>query len=162
MISDITAMDEDRRVSWLKVIRHCVTATASKPTAKWRKIAASLLQDVPDFSQQLGQWLPLIDRPKDTQPDPRNIYQQPLFISEPNQNVLRGLVWCYSFVPDDALPSVLAAAGISAYRKIPQIGERATRVGNACVFAIGGVSNSDSVAQLALLKMKVKTATAQS
>ena len=98
-------------MSWLKVIRHCVTATASKQPPMARKIAESLLQDVPDFSQQLGQWLPLIDRPKDTQPDPRNIYQQPLFISEPNQNVLRGLVWCYSFVPDDALPSVLAAAG---------------------------------------------------
>ena len=83
-----------------------------------------------------------------------------LSITEGNQDILRGLVWCCCLEPDALTARTIGALGISAYRKVRFVGARAVRVGNACVFGLGVMGDADAVAQLAILKVKVKFGTA--
>ncbi|HAW27880.1 MAG TPA: hypothetical protein DCY03_07135, partial [Planctomycetaceae bacterium] len=63
---------------------------------------------------------------------------------------------------DDArLARALAALAISTYKKVPGVGPRAIKVGNACVWALGQITNETALGQLALLKVKIKFGTAQ-
>lgn len=163
VVDDIAAMADDIRAAWSRLGEHCETADASKPSATWKKKAMVLIDQIgaDNVRHRLQQWLPLINSPRTEVPDSNWVDAHPLFITKTNQIVLRGLIWCYSFIPDDRMPQVLAKVGMSAYRKIPDLGERAVKVGNACVYAIGTQANTEGVAQLALMKTKVKTATAR-
>ncbi|MDH5600563.1 MAG: DUF4132 domain-containing protein, partial [Gammaproteobacteria bacterium] len=49
---------------------------------------------------------------------------------------------------------------VTAYKKVPGIGPRATRVGNACVYVLGEMKGMAGVYQLALLKVRVNFRTA--
>lgn len=164
VIADVNEMeDEQVWFAWCDLIAQCVTATASKPSANWKKKAVALIDRIgaDEVRERLQHWLPLINQPREDVQGTHFLYSQPLAISEANQIILRGLIWCYSFIPDERMPQLLATVGMSAYRKIPHIGARAAKVGNACVFAIGAQANAEAVAQLAVMKTKVKTATAR-
>ena len=50
---------------------------------------------------------------------------------------------------------------LSAYRKVPQMGPRCVRLGNACVWALGAMPDAGGVGQLAMLRARVKFGTAQ-
>ena len=55
----------------------------------------------------------------------------------------------------------MAAVAVSAYRKVPGIGPRAIKVGNAAVYALSELGSPEAVGQLAMLKVRVKFGTAQ-
>ncbi len=76
-------------------------------------------------------------------------------------DVLRGLAMACGLAPDVAVARALTVLALGAYRKIPGRGPRATRVGNACIAALGLMNSADALAQLALLKVKVKFGGAQ-
>ncbi|MCR9197655.1 MAG: DUF4132 domain-containing protein [Planctomycetaceae bacterium] len=162
-ITDVAELpDEQQRLAWCNLGAHCLTATSSKPSAKWKKTATPFIKQIgaDRLRDLVGTWLPLINTGKPPV-ESRWVSAHPLYLSELNQTALRGLIWCYSFVPDDRMAQLMATVGISAYRKIPQVGARAVKVGNACVFAISTLDGSDAVAQLALMKLKVKTGSAR-
>ena len=50
---------------------------------------------------------------------------------------------------------------LSAYKKVPGIGPRAVKVGNAAVYALSEMKSTDAVGQLAMLKVRIKFGTAQ-
>lgn len=76
-------------------------------------------------------------------------------------DTLRGLAWACGLLPSPELARTLTTLALNAYRKVPGIGPRAVRVGNACITALGMMPGLDAVGQLALLKVKVKFGTAQ-
>jgi predicted DNA-binding WGR domain protein len=167
--ADAAAADIDRapaakREAWVRLIQLCVETKSSQPTAAWRKKAEALLGTIKhaDFVTQVKRWFALLDKPR-TAPATDTFYlaDSSQYIADANQDILRGLVWCCGFVPDASLARTLAAVGVSAYKKIPQVGARAVRVGNACVATLGAMSSLDAVAQLSFLKIKVKFGTAQ-
>ena len=82
-------------------------------------------------------------------------------IHEENQIVLRGLLWIASSFKDQQMARAIAATALSAYRKLPGIGPRALKIGNAAIYALSEMACEDAVAQLAMLKVRVKVATAQ-
>src|SRR5262249_26717170 len=53
------------------------------------------------------------------------------------------------------------SVALSAYKKVPGIGPRAVKVGNAAVYALSEMGTTDAVGQLAMLKVRVKFGTAQ-
>lgn len=164
-LADLESMKEDKQDAWARLIGHCLDAQAGKPTAKWTKAAKELLKEIrfAEFKKHILAWFPLVDKPRtiplqrrsDYVPDPN------LLIIDPHANILKGLAWCCGLREDKELARALMALAISAYRKVPQIGPRAVRVGNACVWALGAMPGMDAVGQLALLKVKVKFGTAQ-
>ena len=62
---------------------------------------------------------------------------------------------------DKEMARALMALALSAYRKVPLIGPRCVRVGNACVWVLGAMPGNEGVGQLALLKARVKAGPAQ-
>ena len=54
-----------------------------------------------------------------------------------------------------------AGVALSAYRKVPGVGPRAVKVGNAAVYALSEMVGPESMGQLAMLKVRVRFGTAQ-
>ncbi len=88
-------------------------------------------------------------------PDPN------FLIEDANADVLKGLAWACGLREDPELSRALTALALSAYKKVPQVGARCVRVGNACVWALGNMPGTGGIGQLALLKVRVKAGMAQ-
>ncbi len=149
------------RSHWVKLLNDCVQSSGSKPSAKWLKAADPHRQAVglAPLQQALLQWLPLVNQPR-TQPLPdwRGIAD---CIHDQNADILKGLVWLCADQSDAELARALNQLAVSAYRKLPGIGPRCVKLGNACVWALGQMPTPEAIAQLALLKAKVKFGSAQ-
>lgn len=164
-LQDINAMPSEQRQLWCELLTHCQSATAGKPAAKWLKTAGTILDRVGQdgFREMIVIWLPLVDQPR-TQtlehrvqfgPDPN------MKIIGPHEDILKGLAWSCSHFSDPDIARAVSALALSSYRKLPMIGPRMVKVGNACIFALGNMPGLDAVGQLAYLKVKVKFGTAQ-
>jgi hypothetical protein len=82
-------------------------------------------------------------------------------ITESNMDLLRGLAWTSGLWAEKTTARALTSLALSSFRKVPGKGPRATRVGNACIGALGLMGSQDALGQLALLKVKVKFGGAQ-
>ncbi len=158
---DLAKLSDTQRSNWCQLFHHCVGAISASPEEPWSAQALELLQavGVEEFHERLFTWLQSMSLPRLTPPN-RHGMPPPLSIEESNQNILRGLAWCVALQPIASSPRLLANLAISMFRKIPRIGSRAVRVGNACVLALNTIGTEDAVAKLSLLKFKVKNGTA--
>ena len=160
----IRSLDEEPRSAWRQLVAHCAKATGGKPSGKWLETAGSLLDRLgrEAFGEDVRAWFPLVDRPRTRElPVPRWGPDPNLLIDDANADVLKGLVWCTSLCDAPEVARAVATLALSAYRKVPGIGPRATKVGNACVWALGEMPGDTALAALAGLKVRVKFRTAQ-
>jgi Domain of unknown function (DUF4132) len=151
--------------AWTTLLNHCMTATGGAPSKKWLDEARKLINPVraARFQERVARWFPLVDEPRtdvieswsEWSPDPN------VLIIDSHSDILKGLIWCCSLSDDAGLARLLTALAISAYKKVPGVGPRAVKIGNACVYSLGAVPGTDGVAQLAILKVRVKFGTAQ-
>ncbi len=168
-INDLDAFDQSERAAWATFLAHCQSASAGKPTKKRQDETHHLFTLHPKLRQQfidLGpRWFAAAgkaaaeDRTKDYYGHETSMH--PLELAESNQDILKGLAWAAGSVDDSGLTRALGTMAASLYRKIPGIGPRAVRAGNACIVGLQLLANDDALAQLAVLKVKVKFGTAQ-
>lgn len=138
----------------------CQQAGSSRPSKKWLNSVAPLISEFgrEEFSKLLISWLALVDKPRtipaqrqyDWQPDPN------LLLDETNADILKGLIWCGSLEEDAELARALVKAALSFFRKVPGLGPRAIRVGNACIYTLANMPGRPGLYQLAVLKVKIK------
>jgi hypothetical protein len=164
-ISDVEGMDEVQRLAWTELLNVCTKAGGSQPSAKWLKSAEPTLEKLgyDQFKRAVLRWFPLVDKPRT-----QRVESWPQYRLDPNNmpegvnaDVLRSLVWLCAREEDREVARALTALAVSAYRKVPGVGPRCVRVGNACVWSLGEMPGTAGVEQLALLKIKVKFGTAQ-
>jgi hypothetical protein len=163
-LADIEAMSGDRKTAWTEIIYLCQTSTGASPNAKWLKNTERVVKKIgfEEFKSRVLKWFPLVEKPRTAriatgsqwQPDPN------LMLNDANADILKGLVWLCGLREDREIARALTNLAISAYKKVPMIGPRCVRVGNACVWALGQMGLI-GVGQLAILKLKVKFGTAQ-
>ncbi|MEL6332377.1 MAG: hypothetical protein AAFQ76_07295 [Cyanobacteria bacterium J06626_26] len=155
----IEALPETDQTAWIQLIEACSTASGGKPTARWLKTTRPLQKTVgiDTFQQHVLHWYPLVDQPR-TQPLTHGGDDA---IQDQNADILKGLVWLCADQTDIELVRAVGKLAISAYRKIPGVGPRCVKLGNACVWALGQMPTIEAIGQLALLKVKVKFGTAQ-
>ncbi|HEY7154344.1 MAG TPA: DUF4132 domain-containing protein, partial [Gemmataceae bacterium] len=165
-LADLRKMKAAASKSWNALMIHCQTGGKGKFTERWGKEAQQLVDAVgfDSFKEHLLRWFPLVDKPR-TQPRAhRHEYYEPdytnLIIPE-HVELLRGLVWCCGFQEDAELARAVAKLALSAYRKLPGVGPRLVSLGNACVTALGMMPGLPAIGQLAILKTKVKSGSAQ-
>ncbi|MDA0920364.1 MAG: DUF4132 domain-containing protein, partial [Planctomycetota bacterium] len=161
-VTDLLAMDRKLRDAWQVLLAHCKTATSSKPTTKWSKLTDELLVAVgaKNFRDSVGRWFPHVGRPRPG----RKVYRRDEhaeLLHAQNSLVLRGLLWTCTLCADRNLCRSLGEVAKAAYQKIPGIGPRDLKAGNAAVYALGQIGTLDSVAALAVLKTRVKLLNAQ-
>lgn len=164
-LADLEELSAEEKPQWLKLLNACSKASGSTPTGKWLKLAETLMNDVgfTQFRQAVLTWFPLVDKPRTQRIERWHQYEpDPNHLIEPvNADVLKGLVWLCAHKEDKEIARALTALAVSTYRKVPFMGPRCVRVGNACVWALGAMPGNEGVGQLALLKVKVKNRPAQ-
>jgi len=164
-IRDIETMEGERRTAWVALLQHCTRARGAKPGSKWSREAEAVLENIgrPAFERSMLRWFPLVERPR-TRPVERGSQYQPdpnLLLQDRNADILKALAWLCAKSEDAEVARALGALALSAYRKVPQMGPRCVRVGNACVWALGAMPGAGGVGQLAMLRARVKFGTAQ-
>ena len=159
-ISALPRADQDR---WVAVLQHALTATGARPSAKWLKTGRELLMTLGEeaFRRTMEDWLPKVGKGRShtITKDPRGVGDT---IHDENANVLRGFLW---FLPllkrRDGDATLAATVAFSAYKKVPGVGPRAVKVGNAAVYALSEMVGPEAMGQLAMLKVRVRFGTAQ-
>jgi hypothetical protein len=163
-IAELATRAPDQRASWLALLRHCAAASGSAPSAKWLKAARPLVDTVgaEPFRSALRRWLALAEQPR-AEPiaDARFAHLPPDLLQDRNTDILKGLIWLCAEHGDADSARALMALAIWAYRKLPGIGPRCARLGNACIWALAQMPGHDGIAQLAVLKARVRLASAQ-
>ena len=159
-LAELRTLDSKSQTAWAELLLSCLRVTGSAPSSKWLKGMDKYLDviGVSGFFGTLLRWFPLADKPR---VNLINRYDRRETLLPVNTDILKGLAWLCSKSDDPEIARVLTVLAISAYKKIPGSGPRAGKVGNACFWALGNMPGSEGVAQLSILKIKVKTNTAQ-
>lgn len=158
---DLLGISSSERARWVTLFHHLHTATSSRPSAKWLKNAKACLEAIglERIGALLAGWLKLI--PKGNTGFPLSHHRSEL-MNEENANALRGLLWCIPLLPErEELARLVTGVAISAYKKVPGVGPRATKVGNAAIYCLSELGTKEAVGQLAMLKVRVKFGSAQ-
>lgn len=164
-LHDLKKQTASGKSNWEELLLHCQSASTGKPSTKWLRTAGNSIENIGEgeIKSHLLRWFPLVDKPR-TQPLGNGRYwshDPNLHIIDEHADILKGLAWCCSLFDDAEIARALTQLAISAYKKVPGIGPRAVKVGNACVYALGAMPGMDAVGQLALLKVRIKFRTAQ-
>jgi hypothetical protein len=164
---EISRLNTSHRQQWAALLRYTLTATAARPSDKWLKSAGKVLSPIgqDNLRQALERWLPLVNQGQTIRKlgsysgDVRGAGD---VINEENATCLRGLLWLVQLLPGhEQLTRAITSVGLSAYKKVPGVGPRAVKVGNAAVYALSQMASTDAVGQLAMLKVRIKFGTAQ-
>ncbi|GAB2860883.1 hypothetical protein GCM10027074_30010 [Streptomyces deserti] len=144
---------------WQALLGHALTATASKPTAKWDKRARALIDALGADRVRAAvlPWLALVGRPRtlplerrDWQPDINSAYDPY------NATALRGLAWLLSLLPPHPeVPRALGALVETSLKKAAGLGPRNPKVANAGVVALARIDGETALAELARLVTRV-------
>jgi len=159
-ISEIKSLEITKQTAWAELLLHCLRTSGSAPSSKWLKGMDKYLHVIgpQNFFNSLSRWFPLADK---LRTNLLNRYDRRETLLPVNVDILKGLAWLCSKSDNPEIARALTALAISAYKKIPGSGPRAGKVGNACFWALGNMPGNEGVAQLSILKIKVKTNTAQ-
>ncbi len=165
LLGRLRQSSERQGAAWCGLLVYCADAKGATPSAKWLSTAREHISEVgwDEFCEYVGEILPLVGKPR-TQPVHRVSQWGPdpnLMFSEIHVDLLKGLAWCCSLQEHAGIARALTALALSSYKKVPGVGPRAVRVGNACIWALGAMPGMEGVAQLAVLRARVKFGTAQ-
>lgn len=166
VFSDYATWDSDAQAKWNAFFLHMMSANSARPSPKWLAKMSETLDPIGEekLIECLQRWLPEVSRGRSSH---RSRYERGgnsgigTMIDE-NANILRGLLWVIPTLERrEELIRLITAVTLSSYKKIPGVGARAIKVGNAGVYALSELGTTDAVGQLAILKVRVKFGTAQ-
>ncbi|MGW6543606.1 DUF4132 domain-containing protein [Streptomyces massasporeus] len=153
------ALSDAMTPDWQALLAHAVTATASKPTAKWDKQARALLDTLGTdrVRETVLSWFALVGRPRtlplerqEWEPDINNAYDPY------NATALRGLAWLLSLLPaHTGTARALGALVETSLKKVAGLGPRNPKVANAGVIALARIDSEAALAELARLATRV-------
>jgi hypothetical protein len=164
---DLIKEESTRKAPWSELIGHALTATSARPSSMWMKTAKKLLDAIGGSAARKGleRWLPLVAQGQSIRKLPSypgDTRGSADVINEENATCLRGFLWMLPLLPGhDQLARLVSLVALSAYRKVPGVGPRAVKVGNAAVYVLSQMGTTDAVGQLAMLKVRVRFGTAQ-
>jgi hypothetical protein len=155
---EIRTLAREQQIAWTELLIHCLRASGSAPGAKWLKTADKFIAQIGPsvFRDAILRWFPLAEKARPAVSRDNGLSPLPV-----NADLLKGLAWLSSTKDDPEMARALLALGVSGYRKIPMQGPRSAKVGNACVWALGNMLGMNGIAQLSILKIKVKSLSAQ-
>jgi hypothetical protein len=156
-------LDSASKAAWHSLLLHCNTAGQSKPSRKWLKQADALVGSIGPaaFAAVLRGTLAEIGQPGT--PQIRQSYDRaftldPTQIHDTHSDLLRGLIWCACLAKDDSVAVAVGDAAAACFKKIPNVGPRAPKIGNACLYALSATASLAAVGQLSRLKTRAKHA----
>ncbi len=142
----IVAFAADTSPAWRALLEHLLLPTSARPSQKWLRMTQTHLDTVGRdvFQAQVLEWLALAARPQ----------AQPM--TNRNGDLLRGLLWACSLFPDPVVMRAVGTIGEACYQKIPHIGARSLKAGNASLYTLGATPGREAIVQLSRLRARVK------
>jgi len=165
--ADVDRLAVSSRRRWIDLFRHLLTANAARPTDKWLKNSASLVRAIGEAKvvESLISWLSKMSKGRSIRWTGASRWDKRTsadIMHEENATILKGILWTVpSLERKHELTQQIATVASSAYRKVPGVGPRAVKVGNAAVYALSKIGSKEAVGQLAMLKVRIKFGTAQ-
>jgi len=162
-----TRVSVAERRQWTTLFAHMLSATSSRPSAKWLKVSKECIAALGEDAVlgALEEWLPLVSRGQSVPHLGSRLDGSLMYVdlmNGENATCLRGLLWMTPLFPQrDRLARAIAGVARSAYQKIPGVGSRSLKMGNAAVYALSRLASPDAVGQLAMLKARVRFRAAQ-
>ena len=161
--AQLDSLEPPPRTAWHGLLLHCNIANQSKPSRKWLQQVDVLIVGIgrAAFAAVLSGALAEIGKPgtpQITRVSSGEFMLDPTLIHETHSDLLRGLIWCAGLVKDDNLIVSVGDAALVCFKKIPGIGPRAPKIGNACLYALSATSSLAAVGQLSRLKTRAKHA----
>ncbi len=164
IIADCAAMSAEERVRFVRLLRHCAEAKEARPGTKWAKKADELVAAIEGARMRaaLVRWLTLVECPLPGSNGSGASARKSYAILPPEHGqTLRGLCWLAADFGDEEMARTLATVASSCYRKVPGKGPRAILAGNAAIHALAALEGRTGLAQLAILRVKIKAVPAQ-
>ncbi|MGV3503469.1 MAG: DUF4132 domain-containing protein [Adhaeribacter sp.] len=158
------ANPEDQ-VHLYKILLHVRGSSAAKPSAKFLSVGKNLVQDWgrEKFKEAVLDWFRYVIGLKEDIKENTSTYNGTVysfttfeFLSGPNSDALKGLVWMSLAIQDSEVFRTLAALAERVYRKIPGHGPAAAGLGNACLYVLSRVEGMEGVGHLSRLKLRIK------
>ncbi|MFF4251266.1 DUF4132 domain-containing protein [Streptomyces sp. NPDC001663] len=144
---------------WHQLLAHAATATSARPSAKWERTAAALMEQLgaEEVRERVTAWLRLVGRPRTRPLLDRRYGADPNVTFDPyNADALRGLTWLLSFLPGrPESDRALGALVETALRKVQGLGPVNPKVANASVNSLARIDGETSLAELARLATRV-------
>lgn len=162
--AEVAALPPEQRAPWTLLLQQCAAASGSTPSQKWLKAVAALVErlGVGQVRAALLRWFPLAEQPR-ARPlrESWGLEHHPLVMQQRNLDVLRGLIWLCAADDTHEMARAIGGLVISFYRKLPRVGPRSSRLANAAIWALGQMPGQHGMAQLSLLKTRVRQPSAQ-
>jgi hypothetical protein len=146
LTASLASLPTANKARWLALGAFCAEAgDKSKPSAKWLSAAAEAISGFgcDEIADRLAAWL------EHTTPDPA----QP----DSSLDILKGLVWLTVSLDHGQFAGLLGRFAEKCFRKIPGIGARSVKLGNAALWALSAMAEEPrAAAELFRLREKVK------
>jgi len=166
----IEKLPSELRVIWYQLIAHAKKANGGKPTAKYLKESAQLIDQLGKnhFKKVVHAWFKFIIELKEIVNEYTRSYNGTAyteynseFITSVNTTGIKGFVWMSSQFHDKQTIQLLSDLTVRCFKKIPGKGPASIGIGNACIFSLYKSKGLDGIGQLSRLKLKVKQANTQ-
>jgi hypothetical protein len=163
-LEDLAKAERPHRAAWQRLLNHAAAANGSKPSGKWLKSAAALIEGIgrDEFARRLSAWLPRVGQPGLGNPMRGGTSRiDPTIMSDHNAGVLKGLIWATAAADEPTVARLVGDVAEACFKKIPNHGARCPKVANACLAALAQMTGPEPVAQLSRVQAKAKKPSAQ-
>ena len=146
MLADLAAMDEANAAAWQRLIEHAFAIKSSEASGKWMEEARGRLEaaGAETFKERVTGWFATAEKGTG----------EPM--TEAKADLLKGLIWYCAAASDASSCQAICDVALAVFKKIPGIGPRSVKVGNACIYVLSRLPGLEPVAQLSRLQLKVK------
>lgn len=161
LLKKLDSLPVEQRRAWTDLLNAASEATASKPPKRLLQHLAEKTRtiDPVSFRSVMREVIDSIGTrgPKDI-PFHGYATTERTLVHDEFSVTLRGLIWSCIEIQDDSLIASIGAAAGRCYEKIRNIGPRAPKIGNACVYALSVMNSPVAISQLTKIRTGVKHA----
>jgi hypothetical protein len=151
VVEEVEAMEAAERARWVPLLEHLSALSTPRPSAKWMKTVRALSAAVgaDALRARAASWIGAMREGTDQPLHPRNA------------DFARGLAWCLAELGTDEDAGLVGDMALLCAAKIPEVGQRSTRVMNGCIAALGEMPGDAAMAQITRMRARVKYVQAQ-
>lgn len=160
----IAQQGKQQAAHWNLLLAHCVSNNTSKPSKKWNKETAALVETIGEsiFRDTLLIILPLVKEKRTEQAaaedTPENYYYggTEKLITENNTRLLKGLLWVASRYSDQDVCRELRNLASNMYKKVFGIGMRNAKLANAALYSLSQMSGTAGLKEIVIMRAATK------
>jgi hypothetical protein len=134
VLADLAPLDAPARAAWSALLKHCSNATGTTPPKTWLKSLDALLNPLSsDLIDRFPRWSSNLASSREN--------GKPTRIDAANYETLKGLTWAVGALVQrgtqtDPLAAALQQLAVASYTKVPGLGRRCPKIGDAAVTAL--------------------------